>query len=88
MYRLVMKSGSDNFRSSSIQGIMQRIQDKGVRLVIYEPTFEEKEFLGAEVFKDLHEFKQVSDIIIANRMGDELNDVLDKLYTRDLFGDN
>jgi len=88
VYRLVMKSGSDNFRSSSIQGIMQRIQDKGVRLVIYEPTFEEKEFLGAEVFKDLHEFKQVSDIIIANRMGDELNDVLDKIYTRDLFGDN
>ena len=88
VYRLVMKSGSDNFRSSSIQGIMQRIRSQNVKLVIYEPTIEEYEFFGAEIIKDLNIFKQVSSIIIANRSSGELEDVASKVYTRDLFGNN
>ena len=87
-FRLVMKSGSDNFRFSAIQGIMKRVKSKGIEVVVYEPELNEKEFFGSEVISDLEKFKSMSDIIVSNRKSESLKDVDYKCFSRDLFGDN
>lgn len=85
IYRLTMKTGSDNFRQSAIQGVINRIKDQGVEVVIYEPVLDSNEFDSSRVIKDFAAFKQEADVIVANRLSDELKDVKEKVYTRDVF---
>ena len=87
-YRLIMKEGSDNFRSSAIQGIMKRIKDKGIEVIVFEPGLDEKSFLGSNVYTNLNEFKSIADIIVTNRNAKNLKDVTKKVFSRDLFGIN
>jgi UDPglucose 6-dehydrogenase len=88
IYRLIMKNGSDNFRDSSVQGIMKRLKAKGIKVVIFEPVINEDKFFNSEVINNLDKFKEVSELIVANRVTDEIKDVMDKVYTRDLYNSN
>ena len=88
IFRLVMKEGSDNFRSSAIQGIMERLFETGVELVVYEPSVDTDSFGGAKVIKNLENFKSITDVVICNRNSDELQDIADKIFTRDIFKNN
>jgi UDPglucose 6-dehydrogenase len=85
IYRLIMKAGSDNFRTSSIQGVMKRLKAKGVEVVVYEPVLKSENFFNSPVINDLEEFKRICDVVVANRLTDEINDILPKIYTRDLY---
>ena len=86
LFRLVMKEGTDNFRSSAIQGIMKRIKEKGIKVLIFEPKLDTEEFFGSEVIREIEKFKSLSDVILANRNSEDLNDVADKCFSRDIFG--
>ena len=88
IYRLVMKEGSDNIRESSLQGIMKRLKAKGISVIIYEPLIKDKTFFNSQVLNDLEIFKNTSDLILTNRYHPDLKDVKDKIFTRDLYGDN
>ncbi|KPW98056.1 nucleotide sugar dehydrogenase, partial [Pseudomonas syringae pv. coryli] len=88
VYRLIMKAGSDNFRTSSIQGVMKRLIAKGINVIVYEPVLEDTDFFGSKVIENLNDFKRMSDVIVANRLSADIMDCLSKVYTRDLFGED